>query len=132
MFSWFTGKKPEVADLESIDMKPKITIPEKTRRELYDLAVAEVQEKRVSELIKRGLMELAIDPEVYSDTQAVLSTTSINEFRKEEVDEILEEYPNARYKSNYTGMDEQTYHFKLPDVSIEDLAKVLSKLYLSE
>ena len=127
MLSWFTRKKPEVADLESIDLNPTIVLPEKTRRELYDAAVAEVQERRVQELILRELTEISIDPRVRKDTSAARAITGNRLVDREYKNTIKIKHPYASFKNVTNG-----YLAELPHPSIETLSKVLAKQYLSE
>ena len=61
--NWFKKKERHVADLERIELAPEFFIDPKTRRELYEDAVAEVKAMRVSELIFRSLWEMMPDDE---------------------------------------------------------------------
>ena len=61
--NWFKKKDTHVADLEIIELSPEFLIDPKTRRELYEDAVAEVKAKRVSELMFRSLWDMMPDDE---------------------------------------------------------------------
>ena len=131
MFNWFSNKKQSVADLESIDATPVITIPEKTRRELYDLAVAEVQERRVAELILRGLKDLAADQEIVSQTAAA-KLEYPHDILLSDVGDLTTKYPLVQLKG-YTDMDgDTTYSVRSIEPTLESLSIQLTKQYLSE
>lgn len=73
--NWFGKGNTDVRSMKSIEIKPEIVIPKKTTEDLYDLAVREVQKKRVSELILRELMDICVDPERMEDTKKAIEYT---------------------------------------------------------
>lgn len=128
--NWFKKEKVEVADLESIELTPEVTLPEPTRRELYDAAVSEVQQARVRELIYRELMKMSIDPEVYEQTMLAIDKYGAGHTGSGDVKRILTEYPKAYfYDSRYPDV---ALELRLPEVTLVHLADTLATNYLSE
>ena len=130
MFSnWFKKKDLDVPELETIEVAPEIVIPEPTRRELYDAAVAEVVQKRVEALILRGLTEISTDPEVVQQTKdAIEFNGGIARVYDTDLEVINKRFPKAHfYEEAYSG----TY-LQVPVANIKGLVKYLTKQYLSE
>ena len=130
MFSnWFKKKNLDVPELETIEVAPEIVIPEPTRRELYDAAVAEVVQKRVEALILRGLTEISTDPEVVQQTEyAIEFNGGTSKVYDTDLEEIKRLFPKAHfYDDPYSCM-----YLQVPRANIEGLVKYLAKQYLSE
>lgn len=128
--NWFKKKDIEVADLDSIELTPEVVVPEPTRRELYDLAVLQVQEMRVKELILRSLKDLGTKTDAYRDTlYAIKYNGGITEVypHSDQLAFIKENFPNAVLKK-----DHKSLRLVLPYISIDSIAEVLTKQYLSE
>lgn len=129
MFSnWFSKKKPDVEDLEEIKITPEIIIPEPTRRELYDLAVEEVQQLRVQELIKRELAEMCLTSQALASTKACIELYGRREFNKNSIEEIRADYQGARCR--YAG--DSMYIFAIPEATIDGVIRALATKYLAE
>ncbi|CAM0048444.1 hypothetical protein VPHD148_0326 [Vibrio phage D148] len=128
--NWFSKPEVEVPDLEEIVVKPEIVIPEKTRRELYDAAVLEVQSKRVQMLILIDLQKKATDPEVYKQTIAAREQfgTTIDEGV---VEAVKEAFPKANIENEMYPYG-SAQRIILPEVNLHSLAHELAKDYLSE
>lgn len=133
MFSnWFKKKDLDVPELEAIEVAPEIVIPESTRRELYDAAVAEVVQKRVEALILRGLTEISTDPEVVQQTlDAIEFNGGDIEVYDVNIEEIQRRFPRAILSDNPCCSGEELY-LQVPKANIEGLVKYLTSQYLSE
>lgn len=129
MFNWFSkDKKVSVPDLEEIKLEPEIIIPEKTRRELYDLAVLEVQHKRVSKLILDNLNAIAIDPVATRQAEEAQEAypSGIADGTSDRL-EFHKRFPLVRLEYGCSR-----YHVVSPSPTLESLANVLATQYLGE
>lgn len=130
--NWFNGNKGDVADLKEIDIHPKVTIPEATQRQLYELAVSEVTHARVKELINRGLHKLCKESEVYKQTTMALEEFGDKVLARDKLDTVLSKYPKAHITNVYSKGSpcNRLYKVEYRDPSMEDLAEVLTGVYL--
>lgn len=148
MFNWFGSKKKDIADLESIEIAPEITIPEKTRRELFDLAVAEVQQLRVKELIKRELRDICLDQDVLADNLAAIARHKTDIIRTHrEYERLISEFPKMHtvatgaleYDEDADQYSDFHHHgmypvrkIQDPEVSLDAFADRLAAQYMAD
>ena len=129
IFTWFSkDKKVEVPDLEGIKLEPKVSIPEKTRRELYDLAVAEVQQKRVTKLILDDLLLIGVCPDSIEQSKKARVAYPIGVCSDAvSLMEFKDRFPLVQLieKGSF-------YDIAKPKPTLESLARVLTTKYLSE
>lgn len=137
LLSWaFGSKKADIPEMEAVELKPIIEIPEKTRRELYEDAVLEVQTRRIEVLILSELVRKAQNDPIVEDTMAALKyldgeTTLERDDPRFEF--IKEHFPKTHaYPTTGCYGIEQTFKIELPRVTLEDLAKALAKDFMGE
>ena len=129
IFTWFSkDEKVEVPDLEEIKLEPKVSIPEKTRRELYHLAVNEVEQKRVTKLILDDLLLISECPD---------SMRQLEEAEKAYPSGVLDsmtEVQAFKVKFPLVQLIDRGNYYDLvkPNPTLESLARVLATKYLSE
>lgn len=135
LLSWaFGSKKEDIPEMEAIELKPIIEIPEKTRRELYEDAVLEVQTRRVEVLILSELVRKAQNDPIVEDTMAALEYLdgeTVLELGDPRLEFIKEHFPKTHtYPITGCYDIEQTLKIELPRVTLEDLAKALAKDFM--
>lgn len=134
--NWFKKKDVAVADLEEIEIAPKIELPTATRRVLYESAVAEVAERRIKELVNRSLTALLENTERKAQLEALrieLDVDSLDNviIDRKTYDTIKSNYPLVIFKPMSPATSDTTYHYNvITDYTREDLVTHIVKEYL--
>lgn len=134
--NWFKKKDVAVADLEEIEIAPKIELPTATRRSLYESAVAEVAERRIKELVNRSLTALLENTERKAQLEALrieLDVDSLDNviIDRKTYDTIKSNYPLVIFKPMSPATSDTTYHYNvITDYTREDLVTHIVKEYL--